>query len=296
MLERDDFEKRLAEAGAAVPARTALSADPGLRFGRARSRRRDSAAPIRNSTCWSAASCSAPIGQAPQVVMTMPLLEGLDGVRKMSKSYGNYVGLTDKPEDMFGKLMSIPDTLMARYFELLTEIDAGGAGRRSSPARCIRWKPRSGWRRRSSTEYHDAPRPRTRAQYFETKFQRREIPEDVPVYRIAEDLWICELMKQLQLRAVDQRGAPAGGAGRGARRRRDGHRRELPLRSGRASGSSKSASAASRASSRKPRIVQTRIRFLLVGFRRDRLAKFFHGAVERLRCSAAWSSSPWCAS
>ena len=60
-------------------------------------------------------------GQPPQVVMTMPLLEGLDGVRKMSKSYGNYVGLTDAPEDMFGKLMSIPDALMARYLTLLTE-------------------------------------------------------------------------------------------------------------------------------------------------------------------------------
>ncbi|HWX32316.1 MAG TPA: tyrosine--tRNA ligase, partial [Steroidobacteraceae bacterium] len=54
-------------------------------------------------------------GQAPQVVMTMPLLEGLDGVRKMSKTVGNYVGLTDKPEDMYGKLMSIPDKLTARY-------------------------------------------------------------------------------------------------------------------------------------------------------------------------------------
>src|SRR5258708_33463368 len=59
-------------------------------------------------------------GQAEQAVMTMPLLEGVDGVRKMSKSYGNYVGLTDKPEDMYGKLMSIPDQLLVRYYELLT--------------------------------------------------------------------------------------------------------------------------------------------------------------------------------
>ena len=60
--------------------------------------------------------------QPPQVVMTMPLLEGLDGVRKMSKSYGNAVGLTDAPRDMFGKLMSIPDRMMPRYFELLTDV------------------------------------------------------------------------------------------------------------------------------------------------------------------------------
>src|SRR3989338_2818847 len=59
-------------------------------------------------------------GQAPQCVLTMPLLEGLDGVNKMSKSLGNYVGITDKPQDMFGKLMSLSDTLMWRYLELLS--------------------------------------------------------------------------------------------------------------------------------------------------------------------------------
>jgi len=59
-------------------------------------------------------------GQPPQVVLTMPLLEGLDGVNKMSKSLGNYVGITDPPEDMFGKLMSISDELMWRYFDLLS--------------------------------------------------------------------------------------------------------------------------------------------------------------------------------
>src|SRR5215472_6929847 len=59
-------------------------------------------------------------GQEPQVVLTMPLLEGLDGVQKMSKSLGNYVGITDPPDEMFGKLMSVSDTLMWRYFELLS--------------------------------------------------------------------------------------------------------------------------------------------------------------------------------
>ena len=59
-------------------------------------------------------------GQEPQVVITMPILEGLDGVQKMSKSLGNYIGITDAPDDMFGKIMSISDTLMWRYFELLS--------------------------------------------------------------------------------------------------------------------------------------------------------------------------------
>jgi len=58
--------------------------------------------------------------QEPQVVLTMPLLEGLDGVQKMSKSLGNYVGVTDSPGEMYGRLLSIPDELTWRYFELLT--------------------------------------------------------------------------------------------------------------------------------------------------------------------------------
>jgi tyrosyl-tRNA synthetase len=62
-------------------------------------------------------------GQAPQVVLTMPLLEGTDGARKMSKSFGNYIALEDRPEEMFGKLMSISDPLMLRYYELLTTQD-----------------------------------------------------------------------------------------------------------------------------------------------------------------------------
>ncbi|MGH7923409.1 MAG: tyrosine--tRNA ligase [Candidatus Binatus sp.] len=136
-------------------------------------------------------------GQAPQAVMTMPLLEGLDGVRKMSKSLGNYVGLTDKPEDMYGKLMSVPDRLMVRYYELLTAatpeeiaaVKSGGMHPMEAKKRLART---------IVTEYHGAPAASRAEQYFESKFQRREIPAGAQVYRIAEDLWICELMKQLQ--------------------------------------------------------------------------------------------------
>ena len=63
------------------------------------------------------------MGMEPQVALCMPLLEGTDGVRKMSKSYGNYVGLTDTPDDMFGKIMSIPDNLIVRYYRLATRVD-----------------------------------------------------------------------------------------------------------------------------------------------------------------------------
>jgi tyrosyl-tRNA synthetase len=136
-------------------------------------------------------------GQAPQAVMTMPLLEGLDGVRKMSKSLGNYVGLTDKPEDMYGKLMSAPDKLMVRYYEMLTiatpeeiaAVKSGGMHPMEAKKRLART---------IVTEYHGAPAATRAEEYFESKHQRREVPATAQVYRIAEDLWICELMKQLQ--------------------------------------------------------------------------------------------------
>ncbi len=136
-------------------------------------------------------------GQAPQAVMTMPLLEGLDGVRKMSKSLGNYVGLTDQPEDMYGKLMSAPDKLMVRYYELLTiatpeeiaAVKSGGMHPMEAKKRLART---------IVTEYHGAPASTRAEEYFESKHQRREVPSSAQVYRIAEDLWICELMKQLQ--------------------------------------------------------------------------------------------------
>ncbi len=139
-------------------------------------------------------------GQPAQVVMTMPLLEGLDGVRKMSKSYGNYVGLTEAPEEMYGKLMSISDRLMFRYYELLTDINSASlAGIKAGAVH-----PMEAKKRLASllvSEYHDEDAAFRAQKYFETKFQRHQVPADVPVFKLAQDLWICELMKQLRFAA-----------------------------------------------------------------------------------------------
>ena len=100
--------------------------------------------------------------QPPQVVMTMPLMEGLDGERKMSKSLGNYVGITDKPRDMFGKLMSIPDRMMARYYELLTDVTPAG----TCGHQVRQLHPMEAKKRLATTiveEYHGATPPKTRA-------------------------------------------------------------------------------------------------------------------------------------
>jgi tyrosyl-tRNA synthetase len=136
-------------------------------------------------------------GQTPQVVMTFPLLEGLDGVRKMSKSYGNYVGITEPAQDMFGKLMSIPDALMPRYYELLTDAGADEI----DAVRRQQVHPMDAKKRlaaRITAEFQGSEATAQAQAYFETRFQRREVPQDIPVFRIAEQMWICELMKQLR--------------------------------------------------------------------------------------------------
>ena len=195
MLERDDFEKRLA---AEEPLflhellyplvqgydSVALRADVEL------------GGTDQKFNMLVARELQRAFGQAPQVVITMPLLEGLDGVRKMSKSYGNAVGLTDEPRDMFGKLMSIPDRMMPRYFELLTDVEpAELAAMRSGEAHPMESKKRLATM--IVAEYYGDAAAKDARDYFESKFQRREVPQDVPVFRIAAELWICELLKQL---------------------------------------------------------------------------------------------------
>src|SRR5579862_3108794 len=123
LLERDDFEKRLAEQNPLFLHEllypliqgydsVALKADVEI------------GGTDQKFNMLVGRELQRAFKQAPQVVMTMPLMEGLDGERKMSKSLGNYVGITEKPDEMFGKLMRISDPLMARYYQLLTEIGA----------------------------------------------------------------------------------------------------------------------------------------------------------------------------
>jgi tyrosyl-tRNA synthetase len=135
-------------------------------------------------------------GQPAQVVMTLPILEGLDGTRKMSKSLRNYVGLVEPAEEMFGKLMSISDQLMVRYYELLTDASAEEiAGIKSGALHPMEAKKQLA--SAIVSRYHDPRAAEKAREYFEIKFQRRQVPQQVPVFRLAEALWICELMKQL---------------------------------------------------------------------------------------------------
>lgn len=110
-------------------------------------------------------------GQEAQVVITMPLLEGTDGVRKMSKSLGNYIALEDKPADMFGKLMSISDVLMHRYYELLTTDDLALV-KTQHPM-----DAKQSLAEQIVTRYHGAESGREARAAFQQKFQAKEFPE-----------------------------------------------------------------------------------------------------------------------
>lgn len=117
-------------------------------------------------------------GLEAQVVMTVPLLEGLDGVEKMSKSLGNAVGITEPPEEMFGKLMSISDELMWRYYELLTDRTAGDISALKDDVAAGRVHPKQakvGLARLVVGDFHGEPAAREASEMFEARFSRGEI-------------------------------------------------------------------------------------------------------------------------
>jgi tyrosyl-tRNA synthetase len=123
------------------------------------------------------------LGMKPQVALTLPLLEGTDGVQKMSKSYGNYIGLTDDPDDMFGKIMSIPDDLMVKYFRLATavpvdEIDSVEVGLAAGDLHPNEVKRRLA--REVVTLYHARDSAVRAEEAFDRVFKQHEAPADVP--------------------------------------------------------------------------------------------------------------------
>lgn len=123
-------------------------------------------------------------GQEPQVVMTMPLLEGTDGVRKMSKSLANYIALEDKPDEMFGKVMSISDALMFRYYELLTTEDL-------EKVKTIHpMEAKQSLAEQLVARYHGQPAAEQARAAFQQKFQKQEFPSepDVRLMLTAADL------------------------------------------------------------------------------------------------------------
>jgi tyrosyl-tRNA synthetase len=171
LLERDDFQKRM-QAGSPISAlellypllqgydSVAVGADVeiggtdqkfNLLFGR---------------------DVQSAYGQKPQSILTMPILPGTDGEQKMSKSLGNYVGVTDPPEEMFGRVMRIPDQLLPSYYRLVLGDEP--------PAESAPNEAKRELARRIVERYHDAAAAEAAEEHFERLFVRHEAPEDIP--------------------------------------------------------------------------------------------------------------------
>jgi tyrosyl-tRNA synthetase len=128
----------------------------------------------------------------------MPLLEGLDGAQKMSKSLGNYIGINEAPEEMFGKIMSISDMLMWRYYELLSdknlqEIQAARSGIDSGALHPMDLK--KSLAAELVGRFHGTDAAQAAQDYFETRYQKRSVPKDIKKqFSAPESIWICELL------------------------------------------------------------------------------------------------------
>jgi len=146
------------------------------------------------------------MGQRPQTVLTMPLLEGLDGVNKMSKSLGNYIGITEPAREIFGKVMSISDELMLRYYELLSDVDLAQLARvrdgvAGKPSGAHPLESKKALARELVARFHGVAEAGQAEEDFVRQFKQKEIPDDMPeaVFQSKERIWVCRLLNEAGL-------------------------------------------------------------------------------------------------
>ena len=130
-------------------------------------------------------------GQKPQIAITMPIIEGLDGVQKMSKSLGNYIGVDESPKEMYGKTMSITDDLMVRYFELVTQVPldevraiAEGLQNETLHPRDVKMR----LAREITSVYHGTEAASQAEEEFKRIFQQGDLPDDIPEFVISQNM------------------------------------------------------------------------------------------------------------
>ena len=139
-------------------------------------------------------------GQEPQVVITMPLLEGLDGVNKMSKSLGNYIGITDSADDIYGKVLSASDELMWRYYDLLSDLSSVEIKALQEDTASGKVHPKDAKKqlaRELTARFHGDEASVKAEENFEKVFKKHDIPDDIPEQKIsaAEDqIWLPRLL------------------------------------------------------------------------------------------------------
>jgi len=205
MLERDDFSKRFAEGRPIslmeflyplLQAMDSVAVEADVELG----------GTDQKFNLLVGREIQRDYGQEPQVVFTMPLLEGLDGVQKMSQSLGNYVGVTEPPEEMFGKLMRIPDELITKYVSLCTDLD---------PASVAGMPPNEAKRamaRAVVALYHGEEAAKAAEERFDLVHRRHQVSNDVPVVALPAELagsdrvWVPRLLVALGLASSNSEG------------------------------------------------------------------------------------------
>lgn len=142
-------------------------------------------------------------GQEPQVVITLPLLEGLDGHQKMSKSLGNYVGIMEAPKEMYGKLMSIPDFLMWKYYELLTNVSLEEISQMKESVEKGSLHPKEVKKKLARlivAQYHSEEEALKAEEEFERVFSKKELPREVEIFEVLSGkIYFPKLLKELGL-------------------------------------------------------------------------------------------------
>lgn len=149
-------------------------------------------------------------GIEPQICITFPLLEGLDGVQKMSKSLGNFVGVEDAPQDMYGKLMSVPDSLLRKYYDLLSELSIDQIQSTFDSLAAGTTHPKiakSNLAKEIVTRFHSVADAEKSVEHFERVFSRKEAPEDIAVHPIpAGEIWLPKLLVDLKFASSTSEG------------------------------------------------------------------------------------------
>ena len=126
-------------------------------------------------------------GHETQIVLTLPVLEGIDGVQRMSKSLGNYIGIDEAPEEMYGKTMRIPDELIYPYFELITDVDLNELGKIKKSLEDPKVNPMTLKRELARTivrMYHNANAAKTAEDHFNLVHKEHDVPDDIPVFSL----------------------------------------------------------------------------------------------------------------
>ena len=137
-----------------------------------------------------------------QAIMTMPILEGTDGIKKMSKSLQNHIAIDDDPEDMFGKIMSIPDTILQQYISLLTDESAASIKQKTQAMQEGSLNPRDikvELGQYIVKRFYSEDRARDAYNHFQTLFKKKEVPDDIPEIQIGSAISIANLVVEHQL-------------------------------------------------------------------------------------------------